>query len=225
MNLRSRLLAAVVLLCAAFVHADDRPTYFVYLAGPEVFLPNAQEAGEEKKRAIERLNASGDWPVKLVGLYPLDNEIPDFAPNRETGLAIYRANIGMMDLADAVIANMVRFRGPGMDGGTAFEMGYMRGLGKPVFAYYDAAPFYGESEPPSLYADKVRRFHGQDPDDASVDVDGLLIEAFGMADNLMMIGALDDAGTALQESFEEALLRAAEHAKKPQANRGRREES
>lgn len=214
MNVPNRLLAAAALLCAAFAHADGRPAYFVYLAGPEVFLPNAPEAGEEKKRVIERLNASQNWPFKLVGLYPLDNEIPDFAPNRETGLAIYRANIAMMDLADAVVANMVRFRGPGMDGGTAFEMGYMRGLGKPVFGYYDAAPFYGESEPLSLYADKVRRFHGQDPDDASVDVDGLLIESFGMADNLMMIGALDDGGTALQESFEQALLRAAEHATK-----------
>ena len=196
------------------IHARRRPpAYLVHLAGPEVFLPNAQEAGEEEeKRTIERLNASGNWPFKLVGLYPLDNEIADFAPNRETGLAIYRANIAMMDLADAVVANMVRFRGPGMDGGTAFEMGYMRGLGKPVFAYYDAAPFYGNAVPAGLYPDRVRRFHGQHTDDASVDVDGLLIESFGMADNLMMIGALDDSGGTLQASFEEALLRVAEHA-------------
>ena len=125
------------------------PAYLVHLAGPEVFLPNAQEAGEEeeKKRMIERLNASGNWPFKLVGLNALDNEIADFAPNRETGLAIGRANIAMMDLADVVVANMVRFRGPGMDGGTAFEMGYMRGFGKPVFAYYDAVPCYGNASP------------------------------------------------------------------------------
>ena len=212
MNLRSRLLVAVVLLCAALGHADDRPAYFVYLAGPEVFLPNAQEAGEEKKRTIERLNASGDWLFKLVGLYPLDNEIADFAPNRKTGLAIYRANIAMMDRADAVVANMVRFRGPGMDGGTAFEMGYMRGLDKPVFAYYDAEPFYGTAEPAGLYPDRVRRLVGQSAENAAMDVDGLLIEDFGMADNLMMIGALDDSGGTLQTSFEQALLRVAEHA-------------
>lgn len=212
MNVPNRLLAAAALLCAALGHADDRPAYFVYLAGPEVFLPNAQEAGEEKKRAIERLNASQNWPFKLVGLYPLDNEIPDFAPNRETGLAIYRANIAMMDRADAVVANMVRFRGPGMDGGTAFEMGYMRGLDKPVFAYYDAEPFYGHAEPAGLYPDRVRRLVGQSAENAAVDVDGLLIEDFEMADNLMMIGALDDAGGRLQTSFEQALLRAAEHA-------------
>ena len=206
-----RLLAACVLLCAAFAHADDRPSYVVYLAGPEVFLPNAREAGEDKKRLIERLNASENWPFKLVGLYPLDNEIPDFAPDRETGIRIYRANIAMMDRAHAVVANMVRFRGPGMDGGTAFEMGYMRGLGKPVFAYYDAEPFYGEAEPAGLYPDRVRRLVGQRPDNAAVDVDGLLIEDFGMADNLMMIGALDDSRVTLQASFEQALMRVAEH--------------
>ena len=107
---------------------------------------------------------------------------------------------------------MVRFRGPGMDGGTAFEMGYMRGMGKPVFAYYDAEQFYGTAEPAGLYPDRVRRMAGQSAENAAVDVDGLLIEDFGMADNLMMIGALDDAGATLQTSFEQALLRAAEHA-------------
>ena len=208
-----RLGAAGILLCiAVLAGAEDRPAYYVYLAGPEVFLANAREAGDDKKRAIERLNASEDWPVELVGLYPLDNEIPDFARNRETGIRIYRANIAMMEKADAVVANMVRFRGPGMDGGTAFEMGYMRGLGKPVFGYYDAEPFYGEVEPAGLYPDRVRRLVGQNPDNPAVDLDGLLIEDFAMADNLMMIGALGDSDGTLQASFEQALLRVAEHA-------------
>ncbi len=193
------------------VRAEETPAYYVYLAGPEVFLPNAVDAGEDKKRQLDQMNTTQGWPFRLVGLHPLDNEIPDFKPNRETALRIYRANIAMMDQADAVVANMVRFRGPGMDGGTAFEMGYMRGLGKPVFAYYDAKPFYGVSEPPSMYADKVAQHVGRDPDNPAVDVDGLLIEDFGMADNLMMTGALDDAGTTMQASFEEAVLRVAEH--------------
>lgn len=91
-------------------------------------------------------------------------------------------------------------------------MGYMRGLGKPVFAYYDAEQFYGTAEPAGLYPDRVRRLGGQSAENAAVDVDGLLIEDYGMADNLMMIGALDDAGGTLQTSFEQALLRVAEHA-------------
>ena len=205
------LAAVVVLWTAVAVGAEETPTYYLYLAGPEVFLQNAVQAGEARKRQLDQMNATQGWPFRLVGLHPLDNEIPDFKPNRETALRIYRANIAMMDKADAIVANMVRFRGPGMDGGTAFEMGYMRGLGKPVFAYYDAKPFYGVSESAGLYADKVAQHVGHDPDNPAVDVDGLLIEDFGMADNLMMIGALDDAGTTLQASFAEAVLRIAEH--------------
>ena len=196
------LAAVVVLWTAVAVGSEETPTYYVYLA---------VQAGEVRKRQIDQINATQGWPFRLVGLHPLDNEIPDFKPDRDTALRIYRANIAMMDRADAIVANMVRFRGPGMDGGTAFEMGYMRGLGKPVFAYYDAKPFYGVSESAGLYADKVAQHVGHDPDNPAVDVDGLLIEDFGMADNLMMIGALDDAGTTLQASFAEAVLRIAEH--------------
>ena len=198
------VLAAAVAFCVTTA-AEER-VHYVYLAGPEVFLADARQAGEDKKRIIEELNATYDWPFRLEGLYPLDNAIDDFGPNRETALRIYRANIDMMQRADAVAANMVRFRGPGMDGGTAFEMGYMRGLGKPVFAYYNAAPFYGEDEPPGLYAERVERHHGRHPTRTGVDIDGLAIETFGMADNLMMIGALDDTATTLQPTFREAVM-------------------
>ena len=205
-------------LCAAFfavgyavaVAGADKPVFHVYLAGPEVFLPGAAEAGEAKKKAIEQLNASGTWDFRLVGLYPLDNDIPDFAPNRDTGIRIYQTNLAMMHKADVVAANMVRFRGPGMDGGTAFEMGYMRALGKPVFGYYDAAPFYGKEEAAGLYADKVALHHGLHPHRPEVDIDGLTVENFGMTDNLMMVGALADTNTDVQPSFQEALLRIAE---------------
>ena len=128
-------------------------------------------------------------------------------------MRIYRANIELMDNAHFIAANMVRFRGPGMDGGTAFEMGYMRGAGKPVHAYYDAEPFYGKSEPPGLYIDKVAAYHELKPANSRVDIDGLLIDDFEMADNLMMIGALDDAGTRIQTSFRAAILRIAEYLK------------
>ena len=88
---------------------------------------------------------------------------PNSSPDRDTGLRIYRANIAMMDKAHFIAANVVRFRGPGMDAGTAFEMGYMRGAGKPVFGYYDAKPFYGKSEAPGLYANKVASHYKRDP--------------------------------------------------------------
>ena len=36
----------------------------------------------------------------------------------------------MMDAADAIIANLTPFRGPGADAGTVYELGYMAGRGK-----------------------------------------------------------------------------------------------
>ena len=120
------LTAILFLLMPVATGAETKPVYHVYLAGPEVFLPEPVKAGEDKKDLIKRLNEQHDWPFRLVGLYPLDNEIPDFGPDRETGWRIYRANIALMDKAHVIAANMVRFRGPSMDVGTAFEMGYMR---------------------------------------------------------------------------------------------------
>lgn len=185
--------------------STEKPVYYVYLAGPEVFLPDPIGAGEQKKARIKALNKEHNWPFKLVGLYPMDNEIPDFAPNQETGLRIYHANIALMDKADFVAANMIRFRGPSMDVGTAFEMGYMRGLGKGVYAYYEAEPFYGKAELPGTYAARVEKYYEVDGKHAEKDAYGQSIENFNMADNLMMIGALADSKTQLQNSFDQAI--------------------
>ena len=114
-----------------------------------------------------------------------------------------------MDKAHVIAANMVRFRGPSMDVGTAFEMGYMRGAGKPVYAYYDAEPFYGASESPGMYADRVATHYPLDPTNPQRDIHGQSVENFGMADNLMMMGALDDAGADIQPSFRATVLRIA----------------
>jgi nucleoside 2-deoxyribosyltransferase len=187
-----------------------KPVYYVYLAGPEVFLPEPIAAGAAKKARIAALSRAADWPFELAGLYPLDNEIPDSRPDFDTGMRIYRANIALMDRAYAVAANMVRFRGPSMDVGTAFEMGYMRGLGKPVFAYYDAAPFYGREEAPGLYVDRVREHGSVSAHDARVDADGHAIDDFQMADNLMMVGALESGAGAIAGYFDEAVMQIAQ---------------
>ena len=192
-----------------------KPVYHVYLAGPEVFLPEPVAAGAERKARIAALSRAADWPFELAGLYPLDNEIPDFRSNFDTGMRIYRANVELMNRAHAVAANMVRFRGPSMDVGTAFEMGYMLGLGKPVFAYYDAAPFYGRGEAPGMYVDRVRSHCSVSEHDPRVDADGLSIDDFRMADNLMMIGALESGAGAIAESFEGAIVQIAESLLKP----------
>ena len=182
----------------------------VYLAGPDVFVPEPVAAGEAKKARIAELSRRNDWPFELVGIYPLDAPIPDFKSDFDTGIRIYRANIEFMERADAVAANMVRFRGPSMDVGTAFEMGYMRGLGKPVFAYYDARPFYGRDESPGTFADRVREHCGVSAEDPRVDGDGQTIEDFQMADNLMMVGALESGAGRIAADFDEVVMQIAE---------------
>jgi nucleoside 2-deoxyribosyltransferase len=151
----------------------------VYLAGPDVFLPDALEIGRQK---IEICRRHG-----LIGLYPLDNVVD--RASADASLQIFRANKAMMDQADAIIANLTPFRGPGADAGTVYELGYMSARGKFCLGY---------SNDPAVYADRVRRFTKVTARDGRlVDADGLTVEDFGHNDNLMMIHALDLHGAAL----------------------------
>ena len=60
----------------------------------------------------------------------------------DASLAIFKGNEAMMDAADAIIANLTPFRGPGADAGTVYELGYMAGRGKFCLAYSnDPAPY------------------------------------------------------------------------------------
>jgi nucleoside 2-deoxyribosyltransferase len=54
----------------------------------------------------------------------------------------------MMDAADAIIANLTPFRGPGADPGTAYELGVMAARRKFCLGYSNNA---------AGYADRVRR--------------------------------------------------------------------
>jgi nucleoside 2-deoxyribosyltransferase len=151
----------------------------VYLAGPDVFLPDALEVGRQK---IEICRRHG-----LIGLYPLDNVVDRAAS--DASLQIFRANEAMMDQADVIIANLTPFRGPGADAGTVYELGYMSARGKFCLGY---------SNDPTLYADRVRRFTEVTTQDGRLaDVDGLTVEDFAHNDNLMMIHALDLYGCPL----------------------------
>ena len=151
----------------------------IYLAGPDVFLPDALEIGRQK---IEICRRHG-----LIGLYPLDNVVDRAAA--DASLQIFKANEAMMDQADAIIANLTPFRGPGADAGTVYELGYMASRGKFCLGY---------SNNPAVYADRVRRFTKITARNGRlVDSDGLIVEDFGHNDNLMMIHALDLYGTPL----------------------------
>jgi nucleoside 2-deoxyribosyltransferase len=151
----------------------------IYLAGPDVFLPDAVEFGRCKVDLCAR--------YELTGLYPLDNIVDLSAA--DASLQIFRANEAMMNAADAIIANLTPFRGPGADAGTVYELGYMAARGKLCLGY---------SNDPSLYAERVARFTNvKNSGGQLADAQELIVENFGLADNLMMIHALDLHGCAL----------------------------
>jgi nucleoside 2-deoxyribosyltransferase len=151
----------------------------IYLAGPDVFLPDAIQFGQRKVELCARYG--------LTGLYPLDNKVDLSA--KDASLQIYRGNEAMMNEADAIIANLTPFRGPGADAGTVYELGYMAGRGKLCLGY---------SNDPSFYAGRVARCTDLKTGDGRlIDAQGLTVENFGLADNLMMIHALDRHGCAL----------------------------
>jgi len=151
----------------------------VYLAGPDVFLPDSVDIGRRKRDLCARYG--------LTGLYPLDNKI-DLAA-ADASLRIFSGNEAMMNEADAVIANLTPFRGPSADTGTVYELGYMAACGKLCLGY---------SNDPALYIDRVKRFGTVEPcGDRLTDAEKLTIENFGLADNLMMIHALELHGYPL----------------------------
>ena len=151
----------------------------IYLAGPDVFLPDAIAIGRRKAELCAR--------YQLVGLYPMDNAVDIGAD--DASFRIFRSNEAMMNEAEAIIANLTPFRGPGADAGTVYELGYMAGRGKLCLGY---------SNDPSSYADRVRQLATVTSRNGRLaDAHGLSVEDFGLADNLMMIHALDLHGCAL----------------------------
>ena len=151
----------------------------IYLAGPDVFLPDAVEIGRRKLEICARHG--------LTGIYPLDCGIDPAAA--DLSLQIFKGLETMMERCDAIIANLTPFRGAGADPGTVYELGYMAARGKLCFGY---------SNDPADYAERVRRLTTVEPCDGRlVDADGLTVENFGLNDNLMMMHALDVHGAPL----------------------------
>jgi nucleoside 2-deoxyribosyltransferase len=153
----------------------------IYLAGPEVFLPNAAEVLERKR---ELTRAAGLIPVS-----PGDNAVPQLHDRHALGLAISRIDEQLMDSADAIIANLTPYRGLAADTGTCFEVGYMCGKGKHAFAYTNvAADHYARTL--QYYGGRVvigTNGHKRGPD-------GLSVEDFDMTDNLMLDGGIERRG-------------------------------
>jgi nucleoside 2-deoxyribosyltransferase len=146
-----------------------------YLAGPDVFLPNAPEHAARK---VAICAAHG-----ITALPPLNEDIGSLheMEAHHAWRTIFAKDVAMMERADIVIANLTPFRGASADSGTLIEVGWFLGRGRPIFGYSNSAtPFAARS------AALVARM--PDP------IAGLAVEGFGLPDNLMIPGAVETGG-------------------------------
>jgi nucleoside 2-deoxyribosyltransferase len=159
----------------------------VYLAGPDVFRRDAKQHFTVLKDECNRMG--------LDPLAPSDGLVPLWVPEAEMPQRIYDVNMGLLQQAAGVIANLAPFRGIEPDSGTVFEVGVAIARGLPVVAY---------GIPPGSYADRVmagiRTSRGDDG--ALRDADGLIVEDLGLPMNLMLACSVTFAASA-QEAVQQ----------------------
>jgi nucleoside 2-deoxyribosyltransferase len=151
------------------------PPCLAYLAGPDVFLPNAAQHAAAKIAICAKYGITGRAPLhpEIARIMAL----PKDAAWRE----IYRWDVEMMEECAIVIANLTPFRGTSADAGTLVEIGWFLGRGRPVFGYSNCAvPFAARS--------LAQRTALPDP------LPGLAVEGFDLPDNLMIPGAVEYGG-------------------------------
>jgi nucleoside 2-deoxyribosyltransferase len=160
----------------------------VYLAGPDIFLPDAAQCAERKKQVCARYG--------LTGVSPLDGipgEPPEWTVLPEWRRIALR-NEMLIRSCDLMIAKLTPFRGPSADVGTVYEVGFMRALGRPVFGYATTTKGFTQRtlDFAGVHAEPWR------------DVNGMLIEQFGLFDNLMIeAGILASGGVLVTEEIPE----------------------
>jgi nucleoside 2-deoxyribosyltransferase len=157
----------------------------IYLAGPDVFLPDAEAVLAAKRRLC------ADYG--FVGVAPVDSETDlSKLPKRAAAMQISADNEDLIRSCNLVIANITPFRGPSADVGTAYEIGFARALGLPVYAYSNVAGSLLERTRGAL-GEPVKERAGGGLEDA----DGMQIEDFDCVDNLMLDGAVEASGTKI----------------------------
>ena len=156
---------------AASWRADNRRVTIrsIYLAGPDVFRPDARDHG----RRLAALCAE----FGFAGVFPLEDTLPAGVPPQELARRIYLANVAKIDACDAVLANLDFFRGPEPDSGTCFEVGYAVARGKPVVGYVAEE---------GSFAQRIRSRHPQAVGEGLKDAEGWELEEFGLPLNLML---------------------------------------
>ena len=146
-------------------------TLTAYLAGPDVFLPDARAHALRKVEICARYG--------ILGRTPLNEDLVQRAEmsDAEFAMAIFHKDMAMMEACDIIIANLTPFRGASADSGTLVEVGWFLGRGRPIFGYSNSA---------TLFADRSR-MHVEVLPDPHPD---LVVQGFGLPDNLMIPSAV-----------------------------------
>ena len=160
----------------------------IYLAGPDVF----------RKNALSRLNRLREFAKRYghEGLMPLDNTInieeKDMHTQKHSGL-IFLANVNLIDECDVIIANIEPFRGPSVDDGTAWEIGYGYAKGKKIWGY-------------SQFSDLSLKEITDMMFDMSRQKKFPMYEMMGNPVNLMIADSIKSSGGKIFATFEECLV-------------------
>jgi len=166
----------------------------IYLAGFDVFYPDAKEVLKQKKLLCEKYG--------FKGLAPLDNEIDLLQPKASIRRAIYDANIALIEESDILCVNMNAFRHGEPDAGSVFEVGYGAALGKSVYIYVDSS----ESMLEKTRANDTGCHY---KDGTWFDGNGLIIEDFDGMFNLM----ITESSTIINGGLEDVLKKLNEEAR------------
>lgn len=163
----------------------------IYLAGPDVFLPNASEIFDEMEEKCRT--------VGFVGMRPADGGLSQGIKGTPDEIAerIYLGNMEILRSCQGILANMQPFRtSVEPDSGTVFEVGVGIALGKTVYGYLPDHNLTLE--------DKIRKNYEVVTDENGISWDkkhGFMVEEFSQPMNLMLARSM-----MLFENFDDALL-------------------
>ncbi|MCB1141549.1 MAG: nucleoside 2-deoxyribosyltransferase [Leptospiraceae bacterium] len=164
----------------------------IYLAGPDVFRPNPVIFFNQIKDLGNELGFSIQTPLD-----PHHSDLKGL----DLAKSIFLSNLDLIRNSDLVLANCNSFRGPLIDDGTAFEIGYAFSLKKKIIGYL--------KEKITLPVNVSRKLHcSLHSSGYLIDPDGFLVnEDFGNSINLMMEFAIMESGGFLFEGNLEDCLR------------------
>jgi nucleoside 2-deoxyribosyltransferase len=183
----------------------------IYLAGPMVFDPDPSVRFDRMKTLCQLHG--------VIGVAPLDNQIglEGVAPGKDLLQRIVRADIALMQDLEAAVFCLDSFRrGPEMDAGTAFEVGYMTALGKPIAGWTSDTRLYPQRVAAYFHTAFGATLTHTAPgptggtSGTTRDPDGVLVHSEGCVQNAMIHVGIELAGgiIAVDPDWERAFSQA-----------------